>query len=116
MESIRNILGDTKANEMQSICENSIYNTAKISKTDNMFSTLSGLRNELKKIGFGVRTKTLSFGRAATYYHIGSKKTLTYNCMSSDQLAFWQLLFDFRKCNKISLDIVRRSEGVSGLM
>ena len=72
--------------------------------------TITDLRKALKAIGFGVRTKTNSFGKSATYYHVETGRELKSNVFTAETLLFWKPLFDFRKDNADGLNIVRASE------
>jgi len=77
---------------------------------------LTELRRELRKIGFGVKTKTFSFGKSATYYHIATGKQLKSNVYSADDLIFWKVLFDFRKANNADLKVIRVNDDCTGLI
>jgi len=78
--------------------------------------TLSELRKELKAIGYKVKTKSMSYGRHATFVHIASDTELTFNVFTAETLETWKPLFDFKKANKESLDIIRKAEQIYGLI
>lgn len=78
--------------------------------------TLTELRRMLKAVGFGVRTQSMSFGRAATYYHIETGRKLQSNVFSISDVVFWELLFSFRKAHWEILNMIQQTEDITGLI
>lgn len=75
--------------------------------------TLSDVRKQLKRIGFKVKTETLSWGRHATYENeLGEKMPSIF---SKETLAHWQPLIDFRKANQETLKAIGKAEGIIAL-
>jgi hypothetical protein len=77
---------------------------------------LNEVRKAIKPLGFGVKTKSTSFGKAATYYHIESGKELSFNVFTPETLATWKPLLDWRKANAQGLKVVRENENCVGLV
>lgn len=77
--------------------------------------TLADLRKEIKKLGYNVKTKTLSFGRHATYVS-PSGRELTFNVATSKGWEQWKPLLDFVKDNREEIKHIGKSEGVRGLL
>jgi hypothetical protein len=77
--------------------------------------TLTELRKALKAIGYKVTTKTLSWGKHATYHTLDGQD-LTGNVFTPDTLKTWKPLFDFIKEHKAEIDIIRENEEIRGLI
>jgi hypothetical protein len=75
-----------------------------------MMTTLKDVRRELKKIGYKVTTKRLSWGRHATYHTLDGEYSLTGNVFSAETLKVWQALFDWRKEHQDELHVVANNE------
>jgi len=75
--------------------------------------TLTSLRRELKPLGFTFTTKSLSWGRHATYKHIATGEMLTFNVAGGEQWEKWQPLFQYLQENDTR--IAAMEEKVVGL-
>lgn len=60
-----------------------------------MNKELKELRRELKKLGYKVKTQSLSWGRHATYIHVESGEELTFNVAAEEQVKRWKPLHDY---------------------
>ena len=78
--------------------------------------TINDVRKAIKPLGFGLKTKSMSWGKAATYTHLASGAELTGNVFTAETREKWIALFDWRKANREALDVVRKSEVCSGLL
>ncbi len=76
--------------------------------------TLTQYRKELKKRGYKLSIKTLSFGKAATYTHIKSDDKLNYNVFTEETVARWKPLFDYIEAIKEELEKFKIS-GLKGV-
>lgn len=75
--------------------------------------TLTDVRKELKALGYGVKTKSVSWGRAATYTKDGVNMPSIF---THETLPIWKPLIDWRKDNREQLKIVRNNEDCTGLI
>ena len=79
-------------------------------------TSLKDVRKAIKPMGFKVKTKSLSWGKHATYVHIETGEELTFNCASPDTWIKWKPLSDWRKANNEALKVVRVNEDCRGLV
>ena len=78
--------------------------------------TISDVRCEIKKLGFKVKTKSLSWGKHATYFHIESNQELNFSVFTPELLKIWKPLLEWKKENRDSLKVVRENEDCKGLI
>lgn len=75
--------------------------------------TLTQARKELKKIGFKIKTETLSWGKHASYEdNLGERMPSIFDKQS---LSYWQPLIDWRNNSKDELKSIAKAEGIIGL-
>ena len=77
--------------------------------------TLAELRKELKKMGFNVRTKTLSWGRHATFFHIETGETKGVMVMVNSPegkavIERWKPFYEFQREHLEDLRYIARNE------
>jgi len=78
--------------------------------------TINDIRKAIKPIGFNIKTKSLSWGKHATYFHIESKQELSFNVFTPELLEKWKPLFDWRKAHNNELKTVREFTNTIGLI
>lgn len=74
------------------------------------FTTLRELRKELKKLGYGVLTESMSYGRHATFRHNETGEMLTFNLAPRGTFDKWKPLFEWCKKHKPELDYIAEHE------
>jgi hypothetical protein len=79
-------------------------------------NTIAELRKALKPLGYGIKTKSLSWGPHATYFRIHDKVELTGNVFTPETLAEWLPLFDWIRKNVETLRDLRQKTGTVGLL
>jgi hypothetical protein len=79
--------------------------------------TLNQLRKELKKIGFTVKTETLSWGRHASIIHLESGLRVSKGGVySKEQAEAFQPFHEFKEKHLQDFKDVKESEGIYGLV
>lgn len=79
--------------------------------------TLAQLRKELKKIGFTVKTETLSWGRHASFIHIESGCRISRGGVySKEQAEAFQAFHDFKEKHLEDFKTIKEAEGIVGLV
>lgn len=86
-------------------------NTTQETKTMN---NISELRKALRKIGFNVKTKKMSYGTHATYFNLENKNELP-TMFTKESIIFWKPLLDFIKNNDNELKQLKSVTGIYGL-
>ena len=77
--------------------------------------TLADLRRALKPLGYGLRTKRLSWGPNTTFYRLSDGHELTYDVFTPETLAIWTPLFDWLRAHEAEMKTIHKNEGVFGL-
>lgn len=77
--------------------------------------SLSTLRNEIKKLGFTIKTQTCSFGTVATYVHIESNQKYNFNCAPKSVWQKWDALREFCTSHKDLLTQIQTETKITGL-
>lgn len=78
--------------------------------------TLKDLRAALKPLGYGIRTKRLSWGPQATFFLLADEShALTYDVFTPELLRLWTALFTFLREHAEELKAIHKAEGVYGL-
>jgi hypothetical protein len=81
-----------------------------------MYNDLNEYRKALKKIGFNVKTKTLSFGVHATYKHIETNHDWTFDVFDTETLNKFNPLFNFIKENEKAILELKQKTNIIGLL
>lgn len=76
---------------------------------------MNGLRAALKPLGYGVRTKRVSWGPHATFYRLSDGHALTYDVFTEDTLEIWTPLFDWLREHSAEMKEIHDNERVFGL-
>ncbi len=78
--------------------------------------TLLDVRRAIKPLGYKLKTKSVSWGRAATYIDIETGAELSFNAGNSAQWEKWIKINNWRKDHRTELKAVREYEGCIGLV
>lgn len=77
--------------------------------------TVNDIRKAIKPLGFSLKTQALSWGTHATYKHIESGQSLSFNVFTPELLTRWKPLIDWIHAHKEELEAIREAEDVRGL-
>jgi hypothetical protein len=79
--------------------------------------TLNQLRKELKKIGFTVKTETLSWGRHASIVHLESGLRVSKaGIYTKEQAEAFEVFHEFKEKHLQDFKDIKESEGIVGLV
>lgn len=77
---------------------------------------LKDLRAAIRPLGYGIKTKRLSWGPHATFFLLADEShALTYDVFTPELLRLWTPLFDFLREHSEAIGRIRKIEGIYGL-